>query len=221
MHTIEIPEKTFFKIGEVAKLLELEPHVLRYWETEFENLSPRKTRSGQRSYQQRDIELLIVIRHLLYEEMYTIAGARRQFDRLEAIPIEKMLTHLRAPQRSEDERVKDLREARLRVEELEATVAALRCERDELQDELLQLELEQSQTSLLELSPAESSQPTDDEVRLNEELDRMRERVAELQIERETLEERLLTRNEASRSRLSDLRSELTGLSRLASQPVH
>lgn len=79
--TLDIPEdKDVFKIGEVAKLLDLEPYVLRYWETEFEQLSPDKTRSGQRVYTQEDIELLAHIQHLLHVEQYTIAGARRQLE---------------------------------------------------------------------------------------------------------------------------------------------
>lgn len=78
MDSIQIPDKTYFKIGEVAKLLELEPYVLRYWETEFDSLKPEKTRSGQRSYRKIDIEHLVLIKTLLYDEMYTIAGARRQ-----------------------------------------------------------------------------------------------------------------------------------------------
>ena len=79
--TIKLPEKTYFKIGEVAKFLEVEPYVLRYWETEFDVLSPEKTNSGQRVYQRDDIELLFQIRTLLYEEMFTIAGACRQLER--------------------------------------------------------------------------------------------------------------------------------------------
>ncbi len=79
--TIELPDKTYFKIGEVAKLLEVEPYVLRYWETEFDVLEPEKTKSGQRVYQRSDIELLFQIRTLLYEEMFTIAGACRQIER--------------------------------------------------------------------------------------------------------------------------------------------
>ena len=78
MNKVEIPDKATFKIGEVAKLLELEPYVLRYWETEFEQLTPSKTRSGQRVYEAEDIEQLVRIRDLLYVEQYTIAGARRQ-----------------------------------------------------------------------------------------------------------------------------------------------
>jgi DNA-binding transcriptional MerR regulator len=78
--TVDIPDKTYFKIGEVAKLLDLEPYVLRYWESEFDVLEPGKTDSGQRIYQREDIELVCQIRGLLYDEMFTIAGARRQLE---------------------------------------------------------------------------------------------------------------------------------------------
>ena len=77
---VEIPDKPSFKIGEVAKLLGVEAYVLRYWESEFDELVPSKTRSGQRAYIAADIELLVRIRALLYDEMYTIAGARRQLE---------------------------------------------------------------------------------------------------------------------------------------------
>jgi DNA-binding transcriptional MerR regulator len=78
---LEIPDKKHFKIGEVAGLMDLEPYVLRYWETEFDVLAPAKTDSGQRTYNVDDIELVYTIRHLLYDEMFTIAGARRQLER--------------------------------------------------------------------------------------------------------------------------------------------
>jgi DNA-binding transcriptional MerR regulator len=81
LDSIRIPDKTHFKIGEVAKLLDLEPYVLRYWEKEFDILEPDKTDSGQRSYQRDDIELLATIEQLLYTEMFTIDGARRQLER--------------------------------------------------------------------------------------------------------------------------------------------
>ncbi len=71
-------KKLYYKIGEACKILNVEPHVLRYWETEFSCLSPPKSRSGQRTYRPRDIELLLRIRKLLYEDGFTIAGARRQ-----------------------------------------------------------------------------------------------------------------------------------------------
>ncbi len=71
-----IPEKPYFKIGEVAKLCGVKPYVLRYWQTEFKSLRPQKTKSQQRLYRKRDVELLLKIRHLLYDKRYTIEGAR-------------------------------------------------------------------------------------------------------------------------------------------------
>ncbi|HEX3698020.1 MAG TPA: MerR family transcriptional regulator [Polyangia bacterium] len=71
-----IPDKPFFKIGEAARLCAVKPYVLRYWETEFASLRPQKTRSQQRLYRPKDVELLLKIRHLLYDERFTIEGAR-------------------------------------------------------------------------------------------------------------------------------------------------
>jgi len=73
----EIPDKLFLKIGEVSSIAELEPHVLRYWETEFRTLHPRKNESGQRLYIRRDVETVLKIKNLLYEEGYTISGAKK------------------------------------------------------------------------------------------------------------------------------------------------
>jgi DNA-binding transcriptional MerR regulator len=73
---IEIPRKLFFRIGEVGELLGVEPHVLRYWETEF-RIRPRRSQSGQRMYQRKDIARFLRIRRLLHEEGFTIAGARK------------------------------------------------------------------------------------------------------------------------------------------------
>lgn len=74
------PIKEFFSIGEVCELTELKPHVLRYWESQFRFLSPAKNRSGNRVYQRREIELILLVKHLLYEEKYTIEGARQKLD---------------------------------------------------------------------------------------------------------------------------------------------
>jgi DNA-binding transcriptional MerR regulator len=71
-----IPDKPFFKIGEAARLCAVKPYVLRYWETEFRSVRPGKTRSQQRLYRRRDIELLLRIRELLYDQRFTIEGAR-------------------------------------------------------------------------------------------------------------------------------------------------
>lgn len=73
-----IPEKLFFRIGEVCELIKVQPHVLRYWETEFPMLAPHKNRAGQRVYRRKDVEMVMRIRDLLYEEKFTIAGAKRQ-----------------------------------------------------------------------------------------------------------------------------------------------
>ncbi|MDQ2900769.1 MAG: MerR family transcriptional regulator [Acidobacteriota bacterium] len=74
---IEIPDKLFFRIGEVSRLLSLEPHVLRFWETEFPSLAPKKSDTGRRLYRRKDVEKLLAIKHLLYEKRYTIEGARQ------------------------------------------------------------------------------------------------------------------------------------------------
>lgn len=73
----EIPDKLYFKIGEVSDLLGVEPYVLRYWETEFPVLSPKKSGTGHRLYRRKDVELLLRIKHLLYEKRFTIEGARQ------------------------------------------------------------------------------------------------------------------------------------------------
>jgi DNA-binding transcriptional MerR regulator len=73
-----IPDKIYFRIGEVSRLLRTKPFVLRYWETEFSNLKPEKSRSGHRLYRRKDIETVLQIRRLLYEEGYTIEGARKR-----------------------------------------------------------------------------------------------------------------------------------------------
>jgi DNA-binding transcriptional MerR regulator len=72
-----IPDKLFFRIGEVSQIVGVEPHVLRYWESEFPALSPRKSSTGQRMFRRRDVELLLRIKHLLYDRKFTIEGARR------------------------------------------------------------------------------------------------------------------------------------------------
>jgi DNA-binding transcriptional MerR regulator len=76
--TSRIPEKLFFRIGEVCDLIKVQPHVLRYWETEFPMLAPQKNRAGQRVYRRKDVEMVLRIRDLLYEEKFTIAGAKKR-----------------------------------------------------------------------------------------------------------------------------------------------
>lgn len=75
---VAIPEKLFFKIGEVCELAGVQAHVLRYWESEFPMLAPQKNRAGQRVYRKRDVEMALRVKELLYEEQYTIAGAKKR-----------------------------------------------------------------------------------------------------------------------------------------------
>lgn len=77
------PEKLFYKIGEVSRIAGIESYVLRYWETEFRFLKPRKSKSGQRVYTRKDIDTVLQIKRLLYEERYTIEGVRKIFGELE------------------------------------------------------------------------------------------------------------------------------------------
>ena len=76
----QIPNKLFFKIGEVCEITDTQPYVLRYWESEFPSLAPAKNSSGQRIYRRRDIETVLRIKQLLYEEGFTIAGAKKRLE---------------------------------------------------------------------------------------------------------------------------------------------
>jgi DNA-binding transcriptional MerR regulator len=75
---IQLPDKLFFRIGEVAEIVGVRPHVLRYWEEEFGILKPMKTRGAHRQYRRRDVELALVIKRLLHDEGFTVAGARKR-----------------------------------------------------------------------------------------------------------------------------------------------
>ena len=83
------PIQEFFSIGEVCDLTGLKPHVLRYWESQFRFLSPAKNRSGNRVYQRREVELIMLVKHLLYDEKYTIEGARRKVEEMKAAGCEQ------------------------------------------------------------------------------------------------------------------------------------
>jgi DNA-binding transcriptional MerR regulator len=76
----EIPDKLYFRIGEVARLAGIKPYVLRFWETEFSSLGPRKSGTGHRLYRRKDVELVLEIKRLLYEQRFTIEGARKFLD---------------------------------------------------------------------------------------------------------------------------------------------
>ena len=76
-YQINIPDKLYFKIGEVSKISGLPSHVLRFWESEFKKIKPRRTDSGQRSYTPKDVAMILEIKHLLQEKKFTIEGARK------------------------------------------------------------------------------------------------------------------------------------------------
>jgi DNA-binding transcriptional MerR regulator len=77
-----IAKKAYYSIGEVCDLTGLKPHVLRYWETQFDVLNPTKNRAGNRVFRPKEIELILLVKHLLYEEKYTIEGARKRLQEM-------------------------------------------------------------------------------------------------------------------------------------------
>jgi DNA-binding transcriptional MerR regulator len=77
--SLPLPDKLFYKIGEVSRITGIESYVLRYWETEFPFLKPRKNKSGQRVYTKKELELILQVKKMLYQERYTIEGVRKRF----------------------------------------------------------------------------------------------------------------------------------------------
>lgn len=78
----QVPDRLFYRIGDVAEIVGVKPYVLRYWESEFPMISPQKSSTGQRVYKKNDVESLVLIKHLLYQERYSIEGARRRIKEL-------------------------------------------------------------------------------------------------------------------------------------------
>ncbi len=91
----ELPNKKYFKIGETSSLLGVKPHVLRYWESEFPQIRPFKSKTGQRLYKRSDLEALVRIQKLLYKERFTIAGARQAMKGPELTPMQESLLQLK------------------------------------------------------------------------------------------------------------------------------
>jgi DNA-binding transcriptional MerR regulator len=120
MGTEGIPDKQYFKIGEVSTLSQLEPYVLRYWETEFKMIRPVRFGSNQRMYRRKDVELIFEIKKLLYEEGFTIAGARKKLQ--QSAKEEKEKKPLPAPASEPVQRVQNfeplLREVRQELTDL-------------------------------------------------------------------------------------------------------
>jgi len=105
---IPFPDKLFYKIGEVSKIVGVEPYVLRYWETEFSFLKPRKNKSGQRVYIKKDVELLLMIKRLLHQERYTIEGVRKRLG----------LVSVQAEPKPEPEQKKEVRQPARTIEHI-------------------------------------------------------------------------------------------------------
>jgi DNA-binding transcriptional MerR regulator len=148
--SVAIPEKIFFKIGEVCDLVGVQAHVLRYWETEFSMLSPQKNRSGQRSYRRRDVEIALRIKELLYDDLFTIAGAKkklqtelRETSRLKIVhsePAQKesFIKEVKAPAPSDEEiKLDDYEESFDEMEEIEDFEKSHPAEMDEERREAL------------------------------------------------------------------------------------
>ena len=102
--TPPIPDKLYFKIGEVSQLVGVEPYVLRYWESEFPGLSPRKSNTGQRMFRRKDVEMLFHIKQLLYEKKFTIEGARKALKsgKSATVVAEPVVSEREIPVRQED-----------------------------------------------------------------------------------------------------------------------
>jgi DNA-binding transcriptional MerR regulator len=101
----KIPDKLYFKIGEVSTIVDLPAYVLRFWETEFPMINPKRTASGQRLYTQRDVAVILKIKHLLHERKYTIDGARKLLAaRTDETPTQRLLVELR----TELQQIRDL-----------------------------------------------------------------------------------------------------------------
>lgn len=109
--TLARPVQEFFSIGEVCALTDLKPHVLRYWESQFRFLNPAKNRSGNRVYKSREVELIMLVKHLLYTEKYTIEGARQRIEHY------RRTGELRGAARTATER-ETLRELRESIDEV-------------------------------------------------------------------------------------------------------
>lgn len=217
LDAITIPDKTYFKIGEVAKLLDLEPYVLRYWESEFDVLDPDKTDSGQRVYQREDIELIVQIRDLLYNEMFTIAGARRQLEleregKPNFVGVEASVDTGRT-----DELEAENAELREQVEELSARLQ----EKEDVQPDMWEerLAAQTEQVEALEIELAEANQTIASQ---SEQIEALEVELAEAHQTIARLEDKVA---QASNRGLDPrivrgLREQLQGLARAAQRPV-
>ncbi len=109
---IEIPDKTYFRIGEISKILGVEAYVVRYWESEFNTIKPIRTKSEQRLYRRKDLEELVLIKRLLYKDRFTIAGAKKRLQeiRKESQPVSEGGEECREILRSIKQELKAIRD---------------------------------------------------------------------------------------------------------------
>jgi DNA-binding transcriptional MerR regulator len=165
---VYIPEKLFFKIGEVCDITGVQAHVLRYWESEFPMLAPQKNRAGQRTYRKRDVEMALRIKELLYEDQYTIAGAKK-----------KLASEIRGASKLKVV-TPDMNAASVAGEELppELTAAHASSSHTQMQPSAPAALAAPSYASDEEVAPAEPSVPLTDERRAA--LRRLREHMREL-----------------------------------------
>ena len=113
-------KKLYYSIGEVSKITDLKPYVLRYWETEFKGLNPPKNRAGNRTYRQKDIDLILQIKDLLYNRKFTIDGARTQIASGEQLPLNEVVEPVRTEVGNSEELNKKIEIFRQIKEELAA-----------------------------------------------------------------------------------------------------
>ena len=194
----DLPDKTFFKIGEVAEILGVKPYVLRYWESEFKSLAPQKSnQSRHRMYTREDIELLLAIKGLLYDEMYTVAGARRQLSELQRNgalagehPVEDAEDPLDGVERAAFEQ--EIEELRTRLEQStqerdDALVLAREATDAVAEVEAAREALDLRVASLEEMVNAAGSDQSKENASLKEALAVEQAKVAELQAQRQDL----------------------------------
>jgi len=113
-----IPEKVYFRIGEVSGLVGVDPHVLRYWESEFTVIKPRRAKSNQRLYRRRDVEYLLLIKTLLHSEGYTISGARKLIRKGVKAEESLLVKENREPSKKPDKRLAEIKKDLQKIQQL-------------------------------------------------------------------------------------------------------
>ncbi|HVO65426.1 MAG TPA: MerR family transcriptional regulator [Syntrophales bacterium] len=108
---ISLPDKEYFRIGEVSKILGVDPYVVRYWESEFKSIKPLRTKSDQRLFRRKDLEELLIIKNLLYNEKFTIRGAKKQLLKMRETIMQSDVTY-------EQERLVEIKKGLLQIKKI-------------------------------------------------------------------------------------------------------